>query len=401
MNEKPWIEFFSNLLELFNIGNEIISKRIKTYENNVKEVDKKTASALSSFDKEVSIQQGPLISVLNLDDKTSFQEITMTKEDKEKWNASLSLLFGEGLKSTLSALGPHGLLKCDLPIEMLVKNQQNPHQMRGFVINDGKISQQANFMEVGLSASQIAQLSFQCLSMITSQYYMHIISEKLSDINNKINDIIIIFDAKEQSTLQTAISDIFDICRKSNYTDDDYNRVCLYTHEIFNVKNFYQNRIKNVQIESQLQKTNLEEVNCLLKSLNDSGYLKNLKLAYQADLIFFLANICKINIARRLGRNEDAEVAINKLEVGLWNFYGRQFVEIKTKVLEFIKCKRNDSGIGKNKIVNLLNQYTNTFSEIESDLKSLDKQILPKIPTYIGLTSQGDFTLYKKRNSII
>lgn len=378
-----------------------IDVRKEAHNNTNKQVAIRVASALDKFTEEIVLQD-PTISIVNMEDPKSFEEVIMTDEEREKWNASLSMLFGEGLKSSLTALGSHGLLKCDLPIDMLVKNKQAPELMRGYVIQDGKISQQANFMEAGLTKAQISQLTFQCLSVITSQYYLNVINNQLSQISDKIDSITEYLEADDRATVISAFCSIMGISKKTTFTVEDFSFVRERCHDIEKVRDKYRLLIEDFTLKSQWKKSNIDEAEYLVKTLKNSHFLNTLKLAYHTDLMLICANHCLINIANYLGRNEDAEVILNRLELDLWQYYGKKLVEIKTYVLEFIKCECSESmkiggkNLFKNKFDKLLKQSSESFSEIEFDLRTLDRQIRQRVPEYIGYTADGKLLRYKK-----
>lgn len=95
------------------------------------------------------------------------QESLMSDKEIQEWKSFFSTLGGETTQTALTAFAFNGMLKCDVPLKYLCRVNGNPNAMRGMIIKNGKISQQATFSEAGFG-NMAPLMVFQCMAAVTS-----------------------------------------------------------------------------------------------------------------------------------------------------------------------------------------------------------------------------------------
>ena len=154
------------------------NRQIKIQERVNASLPEKVKKDLSVDDKNIQLT----ILDNNSVDLEYYQGSSISENEINEWKSLISTIGGETAKTALTAFSFNGLLKCDVPLKDLCKVKGNPEAMRGLVMNDGRISKQASFTKAGVS-SVAPLLVFQCMAAVTSQYYQHIITERLNTIN--------------------------------------------------------------------------------------------------------------------------------------------------------------------------------------------------------------------------
>lgn len=146
-------------------------------------------------------------------DLTQYREVLISDKEANEWKALISTLGGEMAKTIMTVSSFNGLVKCDVPLKFLCRIKDNPHSMRGMVLNDGKISKHASFSETGLG-SVAPLLVYQCMAAVTSQYYQQIIAERLNVIDSKLDNVIEILTEDDRSKLKVAYSRFVGLSKK-------------------------------------------------------------------------------------------------------------------------------------------------------------------------------------------
>ena len=109
--------------------------------------------------------------------------------------------------------------------------------MRGFVMSEGKISKQASLSETGLG-NVAPLLVYQYIAAVTSQYYQHIITEKLISIDNKLDIIISVLSADDRAKLKVAYNRFVELSKKTTYDIAEKQIVSEFVH-VFPLNNLF------------------------------------------------------------------------------------------------------------------------------------------------------------------
>ena len=109
------------------------------------------------------------------------KECTRFKLPSDEMKVLASQFLQSAITNGIATRTFSGALRCNIDISKLAHSQDG--FLRGVVMSDGKIAEQAKFTEIP-SVSVTSMLAFQIASMITGQYYQHIITSQLNILLN-------------------------------------------------------------------------------------------------------------------------------------------------------------------------------------------------------------------------
>lgn len=224
-------------------------------------------------------------------DLSQFQESFYSSEEVK---SILSSIGANTLELVLEKASLNELLKCNVPIDLLT-SAKDGSGMLGSVMENGRISEQARFSRAGLD-SLTPVLAFQLLSAITGQYYMHVLSKQLNELNNKVDWIINKLKNEEKSRFQRIKQDVQKYLYRTEYAQDECNsfiedisflkeKVLEYENEFDNLS-VLQNVEEGVICNKVLAKLNSNVDNCI------EIYTKLINFSY----LLFLSHVCRFKM---------------------------------------------------------------------------------------------------------
>lgn len=314
--------------------------------------------------------------------------INVSSEDKEEWKSLLSTYGGEFIKSEVTAQAFDGLLKCDIPIKDLCRVKDNSSSLRGFIVSDGKISQQAKLEEVGVTR-MAPMLAMQCMAAVTSQYYQQVITERLDAIDSKVDAIFRIAVEEDRARLKVAYSHFEDLMKKKYYDLADKQIVAEFSKDVDIIKEKYSELLKKQKnLKVKYAWTDKGEAEAKVDALKKSNYFENLDLAMHAEALSFIATVISIKVAKSLGNTEDAEIYLNRLNPNFWYKYEDQFNATKHDVLEYLKQEYESSNfVLAPGIKKLRDQQVAEFDTMEKSMVQIQEQFNCKQTLYLDLGS--------------
>ena len=369
--------------------------RKKRQEDLQKRVDE---SAPKSTQME-EIEQKDFIQIIAIQDDyidlTKFEKSLINEDEVKKWKAILSL-GGEAIKGCLNISTFNGLLKCDVPIKDLCRIKDKQGAMRGFIMKNGKISKHATFTEVELY--DVAPLMiYQCLAAITSQYYQHIITEKLSEINSKLDLIFKIIAADDQSKLKTAYNRLIELNSKKTYDIIDKQIVSELTRDVEIIKEKYKKLALDIKTENLRicdKCINKQEAITKIKTFKESHYFEYLEMAMEAEMLIYTTSVVSIKIAQYLNNKEDIEIYKKRINLDFWDNYAEHFKKIKHDVINYLEEESSSSLISKDTINNMKVDMMVEFNSVESSMMRLQNQLNYKTTMYIEFKKDGTIDKY-------
>jgi len=321
-------------------------------------------------------------------DLSKYQEVQMN-DDLAQNLMQLSFVGGETIKALLNAQAFNGLLKCDIPLKYLCRIKDNPAVMRGFVLNNGKITKQAAFTEVGLE--KVTPLFvFQCLSVITSQYYQHVISENLIAIDAKLGVVIKMLEADDKACLTTAYDQCLSMSRKNTYDIADKGIMSACTASIQKIRDKYNellSGITNLDIESHW--SDKKEAEHKIKKLQSSNYFNYLDMVILAEALLYMSYATSIKVAQYLNNEEDANIYLSKINLNFWYKYVDQFNRLKHDVIKYIEIEEEKSLFGTDNITALKNAQIKRFADMEAKVQSITSVLDSQTTLYIQTSDDG------------
>ena len=315
-------------------------------------------------------------------DLRNCQESPMSENEIKEWEALISTIGGETIKTALTASAFDGLLRCDVPLKDLCRIKGDPNAMRGLVINDDKISRHASFSEPNLG-NAAPLLVYQCMAIITSQYYQQIITDKLNFISTQIDQILSILKEDDRAKLKVTYNRLVKLTAKNSYDYADKAIVSDFLKEIEIVREKYKElllKIKHINV-NHCQR-NKEEAKSKIQSFEKSCYFEYLEMVMQAEALSFIASAVSIKIAKFLGNEEDIKIYAD-INLDYWHNYVDQFNKIKHDVIKYLELEASDSLIHKKSITLMKKAQLQRFNKVEKAMLELQKQFEYKTTLYI------------------
>lgn len=327
-------------------------------------------------------------------DLNTCQEILMNKEEIDMWKSFISNCVGGGAQIGMDVSAVKGLLKCDVPLNELFKIKDNPGAMRGFVRENGRFTKQATFTEAGLG-SVAPLMIYQCMAFVTSQYYQQIITERLEEINGKLDKIIQHFSADDRAILKIAYKRFVELQKKNTYDIADKVEALkfLYWAQLIGERNrYFLFAIKDLNIEYAI--TDKKEAERKIQKLQSSRYFEYLDLTIQAEVMTFIAYAVLIKIAKYLGNDEDVKIYMDNLNVNFWDKYDSQFSKLKHDVIKYLELESESSMISKKSITAMKNAQLKEFNNIKTDMLNRQELLNRTIVQYIEVKEDGTIRKY-------
>lgn len=327
-------------------------------------------------------------------DLNSCQEISMNQEETDMWKSFISNCVGGGAQIGMDAFAVNGLLRCDVPLNELFKIKDNPGAMRGFVMEKGRFTKQASFTEAGME-SVAPLMIYQCMAFVTSQYYQQIITERLEEINGKLDKIIQHFSADDRARLKIAYQRFAELQKKSTYDIADKVEAIKFLDwvQLIGERNRdFLFSIKDLKIEYAL--TDKIEAERKIQKLQSSRYFEYLDLTIQAEVMTFIAYAVLIKIAKYLGNDEDVKIYMDNLNINFWDKYDSHFSKIKHDVIKYLELKSENSSFRTKSITSMKNVQLKEFNNIKTDMLNRQELLNRTIVQYIEVKEDGTIRKY-------
>lgn len=325
----------------------------------------------------------------------------MNEKEINEWKSLFSTLGSETMKAQLNISSFNGLLKCDVPLKDLCRVSGNPDAMRGMVISDGTIKQQASFTEVGIE-NMAPLMAFQCMAAVTSQYYQQVITERLDVIDNKLDRILEFLSAEDKANLKVSYNRIVELSKKNTYDTSDKQMISNCCVCVETTREKYKMLLDGINSEKLKVKygfTDKKEAENKIQALRDSHYFEYLEMAMEAEILTFIASAISLKIANFLGNEEDAAIYVNRLTLDYWNNYEDKFKMIKHDVIEYLNLEADASIIHKKDINKMKKEQLEQFNAVEASMKQLQKPFNCRVVQYIKRQEDGSLKKYIYKGS--
>lgn len=362
-------------------------------------VDETQPKPITKYNDEGTINTVVVESIDSLDLEKKFKEASMDETEISIWKSLICNTSSEFIRTSIINGSFSGLLKCDIPLSELAKSTTDPSAMRGFVTSNGKISQQANFKEVGLS-ELAPSIIFSCLSFLTSQYYQQIILKKLEMIKSQIQELLNIIIYEDTATLETAYKDIERLYKKNIFCDQDFSDAQGTVKEIYRIRNKYKGLMSSTikKLENSSSWSDFNESKGKIGKLNDSLFFIYCEIAMYAEQLIYIATITWINIAASLKRTKDF---YNYIELSSWNNYVSTFKKVKHDVLKYLELEAESSFFSKNKINKLKEECETKFQQTETLINNTYLFVSQPMTNYLYIDANGTIKKYVKEVTAI
>ena len=270
-----------------------------------------------------------------------------------------------------------GAIRCNIDISKLAHSQDG--FLRGFVMSDGKIAEQAKFTEIP-SVSVSPLLAFQIASMITGQYYQHIITEQLNSISQKLDQVLSLLEEEDKAVIENDFSQLKDLSSFDNFEMEDSIALRKIQDDAGKLRKKYESLVLKINVDDVGHSwfRDKGEAEDWLEALNDSKFIPYMQVAFMAEYLFYCSNMvllerefAKPESERDKGRIEAWSKYVNK---DFMAPYAKKYHDVKWTVLLNLELLKEGALWWNDDIEKL---YRMTFDQFDSFdtgvLKTLDQ----------------------------
>ena len=320
----------------------------------------------------------------------------LSETELQEFKSFMSSAGGQVLQAALTAKGTADLLKCNIPISELYKINGNPDQLRAFVLKDGKFDQQAILSPAGLK-SIAPLLVFQCMAAVTSQYYQQVITERLDEINDKLDRLMQRIEIQDRAKMQSCYLAVAELYNKSLYDMADKTRADRCHDDLCALLLQYRELVKAVppsklKISSKI--TDYAEARAKVKALEDSHYFIHLEDALCAETLLLFANVVRWQIAKFNKNEKEMNNMAKSLEFNIMKNYATSFAGIKHDVLGYIDECWKEATLKREEIQNLRVETEKRFRMAEQQIIQTANVLNPNLTTYFRFLPDGESEVY-------
>ena len=271
-----------------------------------------------------------------------------------------------------------GALQCNIDISKLA--QSTDGYLRGFALSNGKIAEQAKFTEIPAIQVSGPLLAFQIASMITGQYYQHIITRQLESISQKLDLVLNLLEKEDQAVIQNGFRQLKDWSSFSNVELDDLIVLRKIQDDAGKLRYKYKDLVLNKKIggisRSWIRDKN--EANDWKEALDNSKFIPYMQVAFMAEYLFYCSNLMLVeHEMSKPNRNESKIKTWSKyVNNDFMQPYAEKYHDIKWTVCGNLMLLRDGSSWGTKDIdewyKEVLNQFDSFDKSVRDTLSSLN-----------------------------
>lgn len=318
---------------------------------------------------------------------SDFVEVDLLKSEKEEWIKFVS--DNVGILNANAALGNSfsGLLKCDTCLSQLAQSKDG--FLRGFVLENGKFVKQAKFEEVKYAIST-PLMAFQLASIITGQYYQHVITQQIKLLSQQLNEIIARLDAKNIASMQHGYHSLLELIQLKEYSEIDCGRAEKIADSMNELRLEYRELLKGIKLDISYGFSDYNEVVGKIGILEESKFFNYMQQALMAETIYYLSNVLLI----RMYNGKESKEKISNIEMRLscdfFEPYNDVFLKIRHNVLKYIELAKKSALIQKEKITKLDLETNQKFEELKLAFTKQQQSLDVKY-CYVIDVQEGEF----------
>lgn len=270
-----------------------------------------------------------------------------------------------------------GALRCNIDISKLAHSQDG--FLRGFVMSDGKIAEQAKFAEIP-SVSVTPMLAFQIASMITGQYYQHIITAQLNSISQKLDQVLSLLEEEDKAVIENDFSQLKDLSSFDNFGMEDSIALRKIQDDAGKLRKKYKSLVLKINVDDVGHSwfRDKGEAEDWFEALNDSKFIPYMQVAFMAEYLFYCSNMvllerefAKPESERDKGRIEAWSKYVNK---DFMAPYAEKYHKIKWTVLLNLELLKKGASWWNDDIEQIYQKTFEMFDSFETQVvKTLDQ----------------------------
>lgn len=314
----------------------------------------------------------------NLLNVKKFDKRKKIKICSDEMKSFASQLLQSAITNGIVASTFSGALQCNVDISKLAKSQDG--FLRGFVSSNGKIAEQAKFREIP-SVSITPMVVFQIASMITGQYYQHIITEQLNSISQKLDQVLSLLEEADRGALEAGFQNLQELASADYIDDEKMIRLNNVRDNAHNLVNKYRNIVLNIKLNDVGHSIikNENEADDWVKALNDSRFLPYMQTVYMAEYLFYSSTI--VLIRSQLAKDRRDESYIQALAQSVNNNfmeqYAQKYHDIKWTVCLNLVLLGDNASLGKENIKKLTDNVFKRFDSFDMSVRNTLSDLNP------------------------
>lgn len=310
-----------------------------------------------------------------IEDDAEKRRVKVSEDDKEFAKSLLSQLVEKGIETSSYT----GLLTCNVDISSLAKTTDGAY--RGFCLGqDGRILEQAKFREISVPTPMLV---FQLASIITGQYYQHILTKRLESMDSKLQEVINILEADDKGRILADYNRLAELWELSSYDVSQKKEISDIRRDMDKGRQKMWNLIKDINPKVKRGLSDKEEAKNWMTFFENSRFGLRMELACCYEKLYFASTLLTI----KAYKNEEKEIEIyyNALcnQKDVWRKYSEKYHEIKVILTENIKELSKECWIGKDSIRTYKKNLSSEFKRIEKLYKCTQEELF--IPLLIQL----------------
>ena len=259
-------------------------------------------------------------------------------------------------------------------------------------MSEGKIAEQAKFTEIP-SVSITPMLAFQIASMVTGQYYQHIITTQLNSISQKLDQVLDLLEEEDKAIIKNGFRQLGDLSSFDRFDEQDANVLRNIQGVAGKLKDKYMSLVlkKNIDVERSLLRDK-GEADDWFKALNDSKFIPYMQVAFMAEYLFYCSNMVLLERELAKPESERRRDRIDKwteyLNCDFMAPYAKKYHDVKWTVLLNLELLKADALFWSGGIKDL---YYETLDRFDSFEKGVLKTLAQLNPIYSIEYKDGKF----------
>ena len=322
--------------------------------------------------------------------KTDLKYANRFKLPSDEMKALASQLLQSAVTNGIVTSTFSGALQCNIDISKLAHSQDG--FLRGFAMSEGKIAEQAKFTEIP-SVSITPMLAFQIASMVTGQYYQHIITTQLNSISQKLDQVLDLLEEEDKAIIKNGFRQLGDLSSFDRFDEQDANVLRNIQGVAGKLKDKYMSLVlkKNIDVERSLLRDK-GEADDWFKALNDSKFIPYMQVAFMAEYLFYCSNMVLLERELAKPESERRRDRIDKwteyLNCDFMAPYAKKYHDVKWTVLLNLELLKADALFWSGGIKDL---YYETLDRFDSFEKGVLKTLAQLNPIYSIEYKDGKF----------
>lgn len=308
------------------------------------------------------------------------KECNRFKLPSDEMKALASQLLQSAVTNGIVASTFSGALQCNIDISKLAQSQDG--FLRGFAMSEGKIAEQAKFTEIP-SVNIAPMLVFQIASMITGQYYQHIITTQLKSISQKLNQVLSLLEEEDKAIINDSFRQLRELSSFDSFGLEDSIVLRTIQNNAGKLREKYKSLVLKINVDNVKRSwfRDRGEAEDWFNALNDSKFVPYMQVAFMAEYLFYCSNM--VLLEREFAKPESER---DKGRIDAWSKhvnndfmapYAEKYHKIKWTVLLNLRLLKEGAAWWTDDIDELYQKTFYQFNSFDTEVLNTLAQLNP------------------------